>query len=197
MVIGITGNSGVGKTTISEKLAKKINARVINADILAKELSKAGTKYYTEIVKRFGKDILRENKEIDRKKLANIIYSEPKKLELINKITTEYVVPEIIEKIKEADTNTIIDVPLLFENSLQNFCDLTVSILANEEEKISRIKTREKIEKDQILKRLSVQPRDEYYIENSDIVIYNNKDQDIEKIVEEVYEETCLKLGKN
>ena len=79
MIIGITGNSGAGKSTVCEILQKRYEAKIINADKIAKELSKKGTSYLAEIVKKFGQEILLENGELNRRKLADIIYHNRKK----------------------------------------------------------------------------------------------------------------------
>ena len=71
MVIGITGNSGTGKSEIAKLLAEKINAEIINADLVAKKLSEPGNIYNEKIIELFGEEIL-ENKKINRKKLAEI-----------------------------------------------------------------------------------------------------------------------------
>ena len=75
-IIGITGNSGSGKSSVSEIIAKKCdNSIIIDADKIAKSMASINTKYYNAIKKEFGKDILKANLEIDRKKLANIIFN--------------------------------------------------------------------------------------------------------------------------
>ena len=74
MIIGITGSSGAGKSTICEILQRKYEANIISADKIAKELSQKGTNYLAEIVKNFGQEILLENGELNRRKLADIIY---------------------------------------------------------------------------------------------------------------------------
>ena len=73
MIIGITGSSGAGKSTVCEILKNEYHVKVINADKIAKELSKKGTLYLLEIVEKFGEEILLENEELNRKKLANIV----------------------------------------------------------------------------------------------------------------------------
>ena len=76
MILGITGSSGAGKSTVCEILEKDYHAKVINADKIAKKLSKKGTEYLSKIAQNFGTDILLENGELNRKKLADIIYQE-------------------------------------------------------------------------------------------------------------------------
>ena len=81
MVIGITGNSGTGKTLIGNFLKKECNLDIIDADEVVKELSMPGMDYFKEIVKEFSKDILSENGEINKTKLANTIFTNAKKRE--------------------------------------------------------------------------------------------------------------------
>ena len=79
MIIGITGSSGAGKSTVCEILEEEYQIKVLNADKMAKQLSKKGNEYLTDIITLFGKEILQENGELDRPKLANIIYNNKKK----------------------------------------------------------------------------------------------------------------------
>ena len=84
MVIGITGSSGAGKSTVCEILQRKYKAKLISADKIAKNLSQKETAYLTEIVKNFGQEILLENGELNRRKLADIIYNSEEKREILN-----------------------------------------------------------------------------------------------------------------
>ena len=99
-IIGITGNSGSGKTTFSNILAKKMNAIIIDADKVAKQSSRKGETYYNEIVKIFGEEII-ENDEINRKRLAKIIYNNKEQRNKLNKLTNQYVVEQIKEQMKK------------------------------------------------------------------------------------------------
>ena len=78
-IIGITGSSGAGKSTVCDILQEEYQVKVINADKIAKELSKRGTSYLDEIIEKFGQDIVDENGELKRKKLAEIIYNNSDK----------------------------------------------------------------------------------------------------------------------
>ena len=147
MIIGITGNSGTGKSTIAKLLANKINADIIDADKIAKEMTETETEYLKEIIKLFGEEILVDNK-LNRKKLAESIYNNNYKKEQLNDLTYNYVVKEIKNKIKNINNkNIIIDAPLLFESKLDVNCNVTIAILAEKNIKIERICKRDNVER--------------------------------------------------
>ena len=192
MVIGITGNSGTGKTEISKLLANKIEAEIINADDVAKEMAKKGQEYYTEVVKLFGENFVEEN-GLNRKRIADIIYKNSAQREALNKLTFTYVVKEIEQRVQKAKSeNIIIDAPLLFESNLDKICKITIAVLAKEETKLKRISTRDKIDETIAKARINIQKNDEFYIEKADYIIKNNG-----KIDEINLEEICTKIGKN
>ena len=81
----------IGKSTVCDILQEEYQVKVINADKIAKELSKRGTSYLDEIIEKFGKDIVDENGELKRKKLAEIIYNNFEKRKLLNLCTFKYI----------------------------------------------------------------------------------------------------------
>ena len=177
-IIGVTGNSGSGKTTVSKIIEQEINAKVIEADKISKSLTSNETEYLQAIVEIFGKEILLKSRKLNRKKLAKIIYNDEKSRDKLNAITFKYVVNEIkkeLNKIKmEKIYNTIVlDVPLLFESGLDKECNIVIGVLAPKVEKIKRICYRDKIQKDQAIKRLDTQLDDEYYKQHCNFVIEN------------------------
>lgn len=176
-IIGITGNSGSGKSFISDVILNRYKSvAIIDADKIAREMSNINTLYYKEIVKKFGKDILKENLEINRKLLANIIFNNNKKREELNSITFKYVVDEIKNKIKSNNDKAIIiiDVPLLFESGLDKICDITLGVISNEDIKIDRICKRDNLSVMEAKDRLKVQLNDEVLREKCDYIIENN-----------------------
>ena len=191
-IIGITGSSGAGKSAICDILERKYEVKVINADKIAKRLSKRGTSYIDEIVKKFGKDILDEEGELKRKKLAEIIYTNPQKRKELNSCTFKYIRKEIekeINKEKEAFT-IIIDAPLLFECDLDKLCQYVVGVISERELQIERIVARDNIDYEHAEKRLSAQEKNEFYIKKCDEVIENNGDiAYIEKCIENIARE--------
>lgn len=190
-IIGITGNSGSGKSFICEILLDKYDDVVIvDADKIAKEMSNIDTLYYKEIVNMFGKNIIKDNLEINRQMLAEIIFNDDDKRQKLNSITFKYVVDEIKNKIKLNNDKSIIaiDAPLLFESGLDKVCDITVGVVSNEDVKIDRICKRDKLSIKQARDRLKVQLKDEYLRGKCDFIIDNNGNTDflnkqLEKIV--------------
>ena len=175
MIIGITGSSGAGKSTICELLEEKYDVKIINADKIAKKLSKKGTNYIIDIIAKFGKDIVDEDGELKRKKLAEIIYNDPKKRMELNKYTFKYIRKEIEKQIKEQKGKTIIiDAPLLFESELNKLCDKVIGIVSAKELQIERIVARDNIDYEQAEKRLKAQSSNDFYKEKCDIIIEND-----------------------
>ena len=187
MILGITGSSGAGKSTVCEILERKYNSQTINADKIAKQLSKKGTSYLQEIVQNFGNDILLENGELDRKKLANIIYSNSDKRDELNNITFKYIKNEIKEQIAKSDNNIIaIDAPLLLEANLQEICNKTIAVISEDRDlQIQRIVKRDNIDREHAIARLNAQHSNEFYMQNCDDILINDEtlEQQIEKLL--------------
>ncbi len=127
------------------------------------------------MVKQFGQEILLENKEINRPKLAQIIFSDNQKREELNKITCAHIAKKIKEEAKEETQRiAIIDAPLLIETKLNEICDIVVSVIANESTKIERICKRDNVDKKTAKQRLNSQLAEDTYIKNSNYVLINN-----------------------
>ena len=193
MVIGVTGNSGSGKSEISKILSNKINAKIIDADKVVKELYTPGQEYYNKILELFGNKVLEKNNKLNRNKIAEIIYNNESEREKLNNLTHKYVVDEIKKRVKkEKNINIIIDAPLLFESKLDEICDITVAVLAEKSLKINRICTRDNIEQKIAISRLAIQKEDSYYQKKADYIVTNNGKKD-----EINLEEICTRIGKN
>ena len=177
-IIGITGNSGSGKSTVCEIIKENYNAKIIDADKVAKSLTTPDTEYFKDIINTFGKSILDENKRLNRKKLADIVFNSKEKKLLLDKLTFKYVVEEIKREIKNVQNcdYILLDVPLLFESNLDEICDLTIGVIASEDVKIKRIMQRDNISLEKAKSRLNSQPKEEFYIKNCDYII-NNKEK--------------------
>ena len=182
-IIGVTGSSGAGKDTLCEILENKYNAEIVDADKIAKELSKKGTMYLKSIVDCFGSKIVNRQGELNRKKLASIIFEDEKKREELNKLTFIYVVDEIKRRIRKIKKDIIVvNAPLLFESNLNQICDFVIAIIADRDIQIERIMKRDNLTKEAAEKRLNMQNSNEYFEENADYIIHNKESlKDLEK----------------
>lgn len=182
-IIGVTGSSGAGKDTLCEILENKYNAEIVDADKIAKELSKKGTMYLKSIVDCFGSKIVNRQGELNRKKLASIIFEDEKKREELNKLTFIYVVDEIKRRISKLKKEIIVvNAPLLFESNLNQICDFVIAIIADRDIQIERIMKRDNLTKEAAEKRLNMQNSNEYFEENADYIIHNKESlKDLEK----------------
>ncbi len=127
-VIGITGGVGCGKSTVLDIIKDNFNAYIIKADDVAKELMNKGQKGYNEVVDFFGMDILDANREIDRPKLAEIVFNNPNKRMVLNSITHPLVKSEIVNtitnlKIEDTYDYVFVEAALLLEDHYDVFLD--------------------------------------------------------------------------
>ena len=193
-VIGITGPSGAGKTTLTSILKENYNTYSIDADEVARKLSSDNkTEYFKEMVKLFGKEVVNTDKSLDRKKIASIIYNNQEKRRKLNKLTFYYVVNNINKQIEKETTNDYqfiaIDVPLLYEAKMEKICDIVIAVVAEDEEKILRICKRDNISKEIAKKRLEIQNNNEFFVKKADFVIHNDGSiENLEKSLKEIIE---------
>lgn len=151
IVIGLTGGIATGKSTVAE-IFRKLGCIIISADDIAHGLIKPKKACWTDIVKYFGKNIIRKDRTIDRKKLAKIIFSSKKKREILNKITHKRIIDEIKKKIsciKASYSNiydtlgrkkiVIIEAPLLIESDALNLVDEVIVVTSDRRTQIERL----------------------------------------------------------
>ena len=187
-IVGVTGSSGAGKDTLCEILENKYNAEIVDADKIARKLSKKGTMYLKSIVDCFGSNIINRQGELNRKKLASIIFEDEKKREELNRLTFIYVVDEIKRQINKLKKDIIVvNAPLLFESNLNQICDFVIAIIADKDVQIERIMKRDGLSKEEAEKRINMQNTNEFFEENADYIIYNKESlKDIEKQLKKI-----------
>lgn len=185
-VIGITGNSGSGKTTATKILKRLCDAEVIDADKVVRELSVPGTKYLDAIKEKFGESVFLEDGTLNRKALAEKIYNSKEDLEVLNGLTFKYVVEEIKFRIEESKSEIIVlDAPLLFESGLDENCTVVIGLTAPFELKVERIVKRDGITEETAYSRINIQAKDEFYLNKADVVIENNNQDELEDKLKE------------
>ena len=173
-VIGITGGSGSGKSTVS-LLVEKHGAYIIDADIVAREIVEKGKPALLEIKKAFSEDVIKEDGSLDRKKLGSIVFADNKKLNILNGITHKYIIDEIKNKVSQKDDGLfVIDAALLFQTELFKMCEKTIAVISEKAKRKQRIVARDNIEEKTAEDRISSQDDDEYYRKRADYVIEND-----------------------
>ena len=185
-VIGITGNSGSGKTRASKIISELKNALIIDADQVVKKLSKPHEEYFDAIKDTFGEKYFLEDGNLNRKLLAKEIYENKESLEKLNSLTFKYVVEEIKREIDEANYDVIIvDAPLLFESGLDKCCTKIIVLVAPLEIKVRRIMERDNLTEETALSRIKIQTKEDEYKKNADVVIENIVDEELENKIKD------------
>ena len=192
-VIGLTGQTGAGKSTV-RKLLKAKGAAVIDADFVAHEVADNNLSCLTDIVEHFSCMVLDEKGKLNRRALGRIVFSDRKKLALLNKIMFPYIVSAIkgqVTAYEQAGAQIIvIDGATLIESGCAKMCSVLVSVTADEETRLTRIIHRDGISKRDAVRRVSAQNPEEFYIKASDYVIKNNGTPgDLERAAEKVLDE--------
>lgn len=178
-VVGLTGQSGAGKTTVC-KVFEKNGFAVINCDTISRQVTEKGSRCLSQLAECFGKDIIRPDGTLDRRKLGDIVFGNRELLYQLNGICYPYITYQIVERLKAFKESgqrfVLLDAPTLFESRADDFCDLIISVTADKESRLKRILERDGITEEQALKRFASQHTEEFFRSRSDYIIINNKD---------------------
>ena len=177
-VIGLTGGIATGKSTVSAIL-KKAGAKIIDADRIAREVVKKGLPAYREIVENFGETVLLSNGEINRSVLGDLIFNDPRKKQLLNRIVHPHVRRETNRRLKDMensspDTIAVLDIPLLFEAEMHKDLSEVIVVYAPEHIQIKRLMKRDNISEADAVARVRSQMPIEEKKNRATIVIDNS-----------------------
>lgn len=179
MVIGLTGQTGAGKSTVSAVFVKD-GFHLIDADAVAREVVKAGRPCLEELQESFSENILTPEGELDRKKMADIVFSNARKKEILNAVMYPYIMGEILRRIRalslEGHKLLLLDAPTLFESRADDFCELVISVVAKPEIRKQRIIERDCLSESAAVQRMEAQLSEQFFREHSDTVLENNGD---------------------
>ena len=174
MILGITGGTGTGKSSVCEYF-KNQGFVVIDSDAVARNVCQKGTACLGEIVQFFGHGITDSDGNLMRKELGRIVFSDAQKLKILNGITHKYIIESIKEIIRQNEGKSIvIDAPLLIETGLDAICTKTLCVLSDRDTRLKRIMQRDLLTCEEAENRISSQPDDDFYISKCDYVLYNN-----------------------
>ncbi len=175
---GLTGGIATGKSTVSSILMEA-GAIIIDADTIARDAVRKNLPAWHEIVRIFGKEVLLPDGEIDRAYLGGIIFGDPSKKEILNKIVHPYVIQKVAELIEEIgkespDSIVILDVPLLIEAGMDKGMEDVILVYTPEHIQIKRLIERDGISDEDALLRVRSQMPIEKKREFATIIIDNN-----------------------
>ncbi len=177
LIVGLTGGVGSGKTIVSQTLREE-GAYLIDADQIARELVTPHSPTWNELVQVFGKEILNEDESIDRKGLAQRVFSNPKERTLLNQVIHPRIKEEIKrrkEEILQKDPEAIIiiDAALLVERGDHREMDKVIVVVAPDDQRIERLKRRDGMSEEEAKKVISSQMPQEEKMRVADFVIRN------------------------
>lgn len=196
IVVGITGATGSGKSTITKYLERK-GCYIIDADELGRKVLDKGSICLKQVCIKFGDDILNTDGTLNRQLLAKKAFSNKDNTQTLNNITHPYIFMEILKKIdniRETKENSIIilDAAVLLESKMDILCDYVISIIAPVNVRLERIMKRDNITKENAKMRINVQNNDKFYTDKSDFVINGNDEiGKIYKKADDILKQIC------
>lgn len=191
-IIGLTGQSGAGKSTVSKVFADK-GVAVIDADTLAHVALKT-EKCKESLRAVFGDGIFDESGEVVRKLLAKAAFSSEENTLKLNRCTHPVIAELTLSTFNELESKgeraVLFDAPTLLESGLHTLCSVIVSVIADKNLRAERIMKRDGLTLDEAMLRLNAQHDDRFYTDKSDYVIENNgSDEELLKKADELCEE--------
>ncbi|HPD99894.1 MAG TPA: dephospho-CoA kinase [Bacillota bacterium] len=172
--IGLTGGIASGKSLVSSYF-EELNIPILDADKIYKNLLKTNKLLYNEIKKTFNLE------DFTLKDLGEIVFDDQIKLKTLNKIAHPYVIRHFAEQLKKmakTEEFVVLDIPLLFEAKMENYCDVIICVYVDEIIQIERLMKRNNLTKKEALKRIESQMPLSEKCKISDFVIDNSQDRD-------------------
>jgi len=194
LIVGLTGGVASGKTAVSQVL-KEEGAYIIDADQIARELVQPHRPAWNELIKAFGQEILQEDGSIQRKKLADKVFVDPKQRKLLNQILHPRIKEEMDRRTKEIGEKdpqaiVVIDAPLMIELGDHREMDKLIVVTSTQTQQIERLKDRDKTNTEEALRIVFSQMPLEEKLKFADYVIRNEGPmEETRKRAKEVYQE--------
>lgn len=175
MILGITGGSGCGKTTLLQLLKEK-GALILDCDEIYHCLLQTDKAMLRAIDARFPGVV--EDGVLQRKKLGNLVFSDETALEDLNKITHAAVKAQVKRALETRPELAAIDAIALFEGGLAELCDVTVAVTAPLEDRVKRLMARDQISEAYARARIAAQHEDSWFRQRCGFVLANDGTQE-------------------
>ncbi|MDQ3985039.1 MAG: dephospho-CoA kinase [Actinomycetota bacterium] len=186
LLAGVTGGIGTGKSTLAALLAER-GAQIIDADVLAREALKPSGSAWHSVVDQFGDEILAAHSmEVDRKRLAEIVFNDPQKLSALNAIVHPVVfagIADRLESLSHTDEIVILDAALILETGFDRHLDALIVVVSDDETRTDRLRRDRGMTLEQVQARVRSQVAAEKAAGRADIVVRN--DGTLEDLAEE------------
>lgn len=176
MLIGLTGGIATGKSTAA-KLFEQHGIPVVDADVVSRQMVEKGSGGLQKIVNHFGKTILNEDGTLNRKKLGELIFNDSSLRQQLNEILHPLIREEMNRQtthLLKTNQHVIQDIPLLFENKLEQHFDLVIVVYIDQQEQIKRLQQRDDISYEAALSKVKSQAPIEDKKALADIVLNNH-----------------------
>ncbi len=178
-MIGLTGQTGAGKSSVS-KIIRSQGIPVIDCDQVSREVVANEKGCLADLALEFSILILNMDGTLNRKKLAEMVFGDPKKLERLNALIFPYIRSYVNDRLTALEAQgerlVVLDAPTLFESGIDADCDSVISVIAPEAQRLNRIVVRDHLTDEEARRRIAAQHNDAYYTARSQIVIVNDKD---------------------
>jgi len=173
--IGLTGGIGSGKSTVAEMFSN-FGITIIDADIIAHQLTQPGSDCINEIRQLFGEDFFDDNGELNRRKIAQAVFSNPSKKTALEKILHPKIRRRILQEIEQSshDDYIILAIPLLFETDFTDLVDRIIVVDADDDIRIHRIQQRDHRPEEQIKDIMNAQIDRDLRLQQAHDILYNN-----------------------
>ena len=160
MILGITGGTGCGKTTLLSEVEAR-GGLVLDCDAIYHRLLATDPGLLSAIDTAFPGTV--QNGRLDRKMLGSQVFSDPQALELLNAITHRAVKAEVLRQLDGSPRFAAIDAIALFEGGLASLCQFTVAVTAPAEDRVRRLMARDGISEDYARSRIAAQHQEEWF----------------------------------
>lgn len=162
-IIGLTGQSGAGKSTAA-RLFEENGFAVINADALVRSIYETNPACLRAVAASFGEDIVRADGTLDRALLAERVFSSAGNTALLGALVHPFVLAETLRLLKNVKGCAVLDAPQLFESNIDVICDRIVSVTADEDVRVRRIIARDGIDEAQARQRVAAQLGEAFFV---------------------------------